>query len=966
MLIQTTEQLQALREELKQQSIIAFDFETTDLHHKLMQIEGLALAYDKTKVVYIPFDKTSIPQSILYSFAKELFTQPAIFVGHNLTFDLKVVKYFFNVWPDKYFDTLIAAWYLDENSPKDLKTLATKFLNKEMIKYEVVAKNRHTEEGYLEFVKYAERDALSTLELYFIFEQALKQISKDYLFYALEMPFIKVLVEMTLAGIHVNKSHLQNMELKLTEQREALLAQIYEQFNGEFNVNSSAQLSERLYGITINRKNGQVLTKKVDPDKPNPVLFTDKQAPSTSDRALQRLGTSEAKLIQQYREVEKQLTTYAIGYQKYIIDGCIWPNFNPVGCVVGDTLIPTNYGIFPIEELVDKTSLCVVNSLGEFEEVSEKFSFDAQPIINVTTNLGLTLSGTPDHPILSNKYTQEDYTRNRESCRTKGKFYQSAVWKPLNELTLIDYIKVPIGFNKFAANYKYYNGICITEELAEFLGMYFADGSIHDNNGSFTIRISNGDPEVQERVQQLSLSLFGIPAKVYKDRTTSATYITGIKLQNLLINRLELRRGAANKCVPTYILESPKTVIKAFLRGITLDSSLIQETNKVYLKISIANWKAAQAIQQILLNLGIVVSLRRGAQSKYVNSICIYNSEYSKFINEIGTIQSKKVAGYIPVTKQHHYICDSDAIWVKVKSISYDTASVYDFTVPQSHSFISNGVISHNTVTGRLSSSKPNMQNLTADKEDTPPEMSIRRAFYVPDGYNMIVADESQLELRVLAHYSKDPTLLKAFSSGGDIHAATASMVLKKPVEEITKDERRFFKTLNFAVIYGMGPTKLADMLEISEAKAKTLLQQYFSTYWKVDQFISSVEASVTKNGYVKTILGRYRRLPDVYSPDNGLKYRALRQAVNSIIQGSAADILKAAMVKIYNKFEEENLDAKILLQIHDELVIRVKEEHTDRAKEIVKECMEHPFKVDLAIPLIVEPKICKTWAEGK
>jgi len=266
------------------------------------------------------------------------------------------------------------------------------------------------------------------------------------------------------------------------------------------------------------------------------------------------------------------------------------------------------------------------------------------------------------------------------------------------------------------------------------------------------------------------------------------------------------------------------------------------------------------------------------------------------------------------------------------------------------------------TVTGRLSSEKPNMQNLPSKESHG---WWIKDAIYAPEGYVLIDADESQLEIRILAHFSGDTALTAAILSGKDIHEATAGLIFKK-AKTITPDQRRFAKTMNFAIIYGEGIAAMAATLKTTKEIAKKFRYKYFDTFPGVKIYIDRAAIEMARHGYVLTLLGRHRTIPEIYSPHDGEVARAKRQTVNSIIQGSASDILKIAMIKINEEIKKRELDAHILLQIHDELLLEVKEEHAKEVCEIVKHYMEHPFKSDLRVPLLVEPKICKIWSEGK
>jgi DNA polymerase-1 len=265
------------------------------------------------------------------------------------------------------------------------------------------------------------------------------------------------------------------------------------------------------------------------------------------------------------------------------------------------------------------------------------------------------------------------------------------------------------------------------------------------------------------------------------------------------------------------------------------------------------------------------------------------------------------------------------------------------------------------TVSGRLSSEKPNMQNLPHNPTEG---WWIREAIYAPEGYDLIVADESQLEVRLLAHFSQDAALMAAIWSGKDVHEATANLVFNKKV--VSKEERRFAKTLNFSISYGQGIIAIGETLGVSKEEAKEFRKKYFNTFPDVLNYTNYVAEVMRQQGYVKTLLGRKRRVPEINSLDNGEQARAKRQTLNSIIQGSASDVLKAAMVHIHKEFKKQNLDAHILLQVHDELVIQSRKDHTEEACKIVKQYMEHPLSKDLRVPLFVEPKIVYKWSEAK
>ncbi len=263
------------------------------------------------------------------------------------------------------------------------------------------------------------------------------------------------------------------------------------------------------------------------------------------------------------------------------------------------------------------------------------------------------------------------------------------------------------------------------------------------------------------------------------------------------------------------------------------------------------------------------------------------------------------------------------------------------------------------TATGRLSSSNPNLQNIPVRG---PLGKRMRSCFIAGPDHALVSADYSQVELRVLAHMSQDTALLEAFRNGEDIHARTAALVYDLPSSEVSPDQRRNAKTINFGLIYGMGAQKLAQELKITTNEAKEFIARYFERLTGLKQFYEEVEAVAKRQGYVTTLGGRRRLLPDIHSA-NGQNYAlARRQAINTVIQGSAADIIKLAMLAVAHDAELKRLDARLLLQVHDELLLEVPTEAAAAAGERVAALMGGvaPGGVALSVPLVVD------WGQGR
>ena len=265
------------------------------------------------------------------------------------------------------------------------------------------------------------------------------------------------------------------------------------------------------------------------------------------------------------------------------------------------------------------------------------------------------------------------------------------------------------------------------------------------------------------------------------------------------------------------------------------------------------------------------------------------------------------------------------------------------------------------TATGRLSSSNPNLQNIPIRTERG---KEIRKAFVAGSADGIIVsADYSQIELRIMAHLSQDQHLIQAFRNGVDVHAATAEKIFGVPHEEVTADQRRVAKTANFGIMYGISSFGLSQRLGISRSEAKKLIDDYFNAFPAIRSFIDDTIAAARENGYVETIFGRRRYLPDINARNATVRALAERNAVNAPIQGTAADIIKLAMIGVDRKMAEEGFRSKMVLQIHDELLFDTISSEREKLMSIVKEQMEHV--TELSVPLTVECNYGKNWLEA-
>jgi len=263
------------------------------------------------------------------------------------------------------------------------------------------------------------------------------------------------------------------------------------------------------------------------------------------------------------------------------------------------------------------------------------------------------------------------------------------------------------------------------------------------------------------------------------------------------------------------------------------------------------------------------------------------------------------------------------------------------------------------TATGRLSSSEPNLQNIPVRGERG---KKIRQAIIAPSGAYLLSADYSQIDLRALAHLSQDPGLIAAFVGDEDIHAKTASRLFDISIAEVTPEMRRTAKTVNFGVIYGMSDYGLEQATELSREEAAQFITLYFERYPRVREYIEATKEQARKLGYVQTVLGRRRFIPEINSPNRQVREAAERMAINAPVQGTSADIIKVAMINIHREMKERNLKSKMLLQIHDELVFEVPQEEVEELKSLVAELMSQAMK--LSVPLKIDVKLGKNWLE--
>lgn len=754
----------------------------------------------------------------------------------------------------------------------------------------------------------------------------------------------------------------------------------------KFNFNSVVSLRELLYtrlGLTTS-------------------VTTAKGELSTNETAMEELKKQHEipNLLLELKKVNtlnnmfiKKLPTLKDG------NGIVHSSFNMTGCITGDSLILTSEGIKPIESFLEEKAngkffereVKIVNKHGNLESTSHIVYYKNQSTIKLTTRLGFEIEGTHNHPIIVNYFNKNQVFFNH-STKLKAKLSENRCFKQLSEIDYDDLICIPYCQNiygnkvfeisKFKLNL---NTNCkdvfipdrLTPELAELLGMYYADGWVKSSNGSWHITICNQDKDVIERVKFLSEELFGVEANNYSDKSTSYTSIGGINLAPLE-EILELKRGCLNKRIPQFILDAPKEIQISYLRGMTLDGHY--NKNRHRFNLSLANEGVAKTVQIMLLNMGII-SYRKNIFEENSFKVIVSNEEYCKFRDLIGFVQSKKCdLEYNGESGARNYFIDKEnnCMWLRVKSIEYKNSDVYDFVVPETHSFISNGFISHNTVTGRLSSENPNFQQIPRKAGDNPllfqyhnEPKSLFISRFGKDGC-ILNADFSALEMRLAAVISGDKKMTQAFLSGVDIHKANASYMYNVPVEEVTKDLRTNAKSLGFGIIYGKSgvtfakdlfydpsgkdPKKTSDW-EQARKQGFDIVDHFLNTFSGLKKWLEKTKKFAYKHGYVETMFGRRRRLPDLNSKVRTLRSDAERQAINAPIQGTGSDLTMLSVIKINEFIKENHMKSLLVATVHDSIVFDIYLPELHILAEKIKYIMEHVHEpyIDTDVPIIAE-----------
>lgn len=437
------------------------------------------------------------------------------------------------------------------------------------------------------------------------------------------------------------------------------------------------------------------------------------------------------------------------------------------------------------------------------------------------------------------------------------------------------------------------------------------------------------------------------PEEIYKYACEDAD-IT-LKLKNIL--QKELEKQGVTELFRRIEMPLVSVLAKMEQNGVRIDTQALQEASQLY------TGRMKEIEQKIYEAAGLTFNI---SSPKQVGEVLFETLKISGKAKKTRTGQYSTSEEVLENLRDKHPVVGLILAYRGLKKLLSTYIDALPLLIHPQTGRIHTSFNQTVTSTGRLSSSNPNLQNIPIRAEDG---KEIRKAFIPDDGCEFFSADYSQIELRIMAHLSGDKNMIEAFYSGHDIHTATAAKVFKVPIEEVTREQRSKAKTANFGIIYGISAFGLSERMHVSLKEAKELIAEYFETYPNVKAYMSQSIETARQNGYTETICGRRCYLPDIHSHNAIVRGYAERNAINAPIQGSAADIIKVAMIQIHQRFQKENIRSKMLIQVHDELNFSVYPEEKKQVEQIVMEEMEKAFTMQ--VPLLADCGWGKNWLEA-
>ncbi len=1001
----------------------ALDLETTSQDSMVAELVGLALAFRPYEGFYIPVghDYIGAPAQLERNYVLQrlkpfLEDEQKRVLGQNLKYDAKVLRRYGIILRGIAFDSLLAAYLLDPTSRKDLGELAARYLKREVTSYKELSHEDMRKVPIEEATRYAGEDAEIVLRLKDLMVKELQEKGLYQLFTEVELPLIEVLVEMELAGVLMDPRVLEEQAKEIEVLLDNLRREIYQLAGEEFNPASPKQVATILYEklklpVIKKTKTGpstdSLVLKELALQHPLPEKIL-------TYRELEKLLNTYIKKLPEY--INPQTGRIHTSFNQSVTAT------GRLSCLSAGTLVNTQNGLVGIEAV--RPGDLIRTPCGPRRVLNWQMT-GRKPVICLTLSNGITLRCSPEHrfrsrgrwiradeiipgtplymsftpglfgdqvslnlkrtaayptkksPALPRSWTPQlaelvgycladghiaysNYNGKPSKLilafgwdeeglmahfaeiirRNFGKAPTKRLTRscPVLEVSGVDIAGafVQLGLGKRSREARVPRDIFHAPEriVAAFLRGYFeGDGCISDQ-----IMVRSISHALLEELQQL-LAVFGIPSTITGGSADPRGYaprwtlrILGDRSKQVFYDRIGFISARKRRACRALLAKDSR---KSNAELLTLPEPFTIEPLKQYIYDAhrLPQGKPPQAIYVFTSKMARARRKMTLSRAEWV----VQALEEDMAQEEASFLHEAVRGGYYEVT---------------VSDISYEPpVPMYDIAV-EGEQYVAQGILVHN-------SSDPNLQNIPIRTELGG---QIRRAFIAPKGRKLLAADYSQIELRLLAHLSGDPDLIQAFREEEDLHIRTASELFDLPKEKVTKAQREIAKRVNYATIYGVSAFRLSKELGIPQKEAQQYLDKYFAKYERVKEFIEEKIKEAETCGYATTILNRRRFLPHITSRDHNLRSYDQRNAINTPIQGSAADLMKLAMLRIHEKIKSGELKADMLLQIHDELLFELDSEEVARAAPLIKETMEHVM--ELRVPLKVDIKVGGNWEE--
>lgn len=891
--------------------------------------------------------------------------------AHNGSYDVNRLRGIGINVKNYAWDTILEHHLLDEERPHGLDDLSFVYTKDGGYKSgkNVYLKSTKTSWANIPMevlLPYNAQDADVTFQLHEIFVPKIKESEKRWKLYMNHiMPAQRMLCDMEFRGSNIDVAWVQktkkeyltkmnDLKIKFSQLVEKVVPNIYvvdspaEQKDMELQIKERAKQegTEPKFPFFLNMNSTQQLL----------VLFRDyykvtltkktKSGDALDSDVLKKIAKKNkaAEVLLEYKKLKKLESTYlSATLERIDVDNKLHTEFLLYGtaCVDGELLMPTERGFIQIKELdpqVENTlvenNIHIINQYGNQELATHVVKYSNVPTITLHIEGMTDFTGTYNHPVLCAKpayygYNEKTGFRNKEFKRLEDIRAGDYVEVGFN-YDLLPKTQVKTGLVSREVHTTGKHGIVLpdtyTEDFAEFIGMYMADGTISTSNGTFNIKITNDCPHVQARIQELSKKVFNLDTR--KVCTAAGSHDTVLTSAALFPLQSILPIGAYNKVAPTGIKQSPISVLIAYIRGRCLDATYFKNEQKI--KISVKNKIEANLIQQVLFACGIpnciikqkntgnpprVLITTPGSDSESYYRIQIAGINCKRFYEIIRPIRPDlHVCGPFTTSASSKVSYTHRGALYRVKGITYGTGDVYDIHVPKTHSFICHGIKNHNT--SRLSSRNPNLQNVSS---------SMKTMFIPPSkDYLCVNVDQSAAELHVLSALAQDKKMIDIFENHRDLHRETAASVFGKKMEDITDEERKIAKRVSFGTAYSISGKGLAELLEpegvkITENQGNKFIEKWRDTYKACARYLDNASKNFTRYGYLETPFGRRRHKYKNYA-DSGREASAARQACNFPIQSTASDIQVYEMVHMYKTLVDNGVLP--VFTVHDSIVM--------------------------------------------